>query len=156
MVGVAAIVASLIFVGLQLRQEEEIALSDANLNYLLSRIERNNAIIENSAIWVRGNANDDLNAEDSAVFRAMVLNMNDTAFFANQQLRRMGLDFPADNTVADFATFLHDNPGAWRVWNEREDALELNRSILVEDGNAGAGWAQTIRSQVDRLERQKR
>ena len=113
LVGILAIVASLVFVDLQMRQAQDIAQSEGNLTYLLSKIERNNAIIENSEIWVRGNAGEELSAEDSVVFWAMVLNMNDTAFFSVQQTRRMGLERAADATTADFATYLHNNPGAW-------------------------------------------
>ena len=155
LIGILALVASLVFVGLQMRQTEDIALSEANLTYLLSKIERNNAIIENSAIWVRGNAGEELSEEDSAVFWALVLNMSDTAFFVVQQTRRLGLDYAADATTADLAAYLHNNPGAWRVWNEREDDLQKTRSILVESGNPSITWATTIRSHVERLRQQE-
>ncbi len=86
----------------------------------------------------------------------MVLNMNDTAFFSVEQTRRMGRDRSADATTADFAAYLHNNPGAWRVWNEREANLKKHRNLLTEFGNTSSDWAQTLRSHVDRLAQQKK
>ena len=55
-VGVIAIVGSLIFVGLQIKQEQEIALAEINLSLLASGIELNIAIGENAEVWAIGNA----------------------------------------------------------------------------------------------------
>ena len=60
LIGMAAIVGSLIFVGLQIRQEQVIALSELNLSLLASQIELNNSISDNADIWVRGNAGEEL------------------------------------------------------------------------------------------------
>ena len=66
-VGIAAIVASLIFVGLQLRQSQDIALSELGASRHASRIELNNAISDHADIWARGNAGDELDHADSVV-----------------------------------------------------------------------------------------
>ena len=156
LVGILAIVASLVFVGLQMRQAQDIALSEGDLTYLLSEFEKNNAIINNPAIWVRGNAGEELSAEDSAVFRALVRNMADSAFFFDLQARRMGVQPGPDAVTADFAAYLHNNPGAWRVWNEYEENLKRHRSILVEQGKAGIVWTETVRSHVKTLRQQEK
>ena len=156
LVGILAIVTSLVFVGLQMRQAQDIALSEGQLTHLLSQIEKNDAIINNPAIWVRGNAGEELSAEDSAVFRALVLNMNHSAFLFDRQARRMGLEPAADAVTADFAVYLHKNPGAWRVWNEREDSLQKYRNILVGRSVPGYSWTETVRSHVKTLRQQEK
>ena len=157
LIGILAIVASLVFVGLQMRQVQDIAQSEGNLTYLVSQIEKNNAIINNPAIWVRGNAGEELSAEDSAVFRALVDNMVQSHFMFDRQARRMGLEPAADALRADFAGYLHDNPGAWRVWNERQNKYRKHRSILVEqEGDAGFTWVKTVRAHVDTLKQQEK
>ncbi len=54
--GATAIVASLIFVGLQLRQEQRVASIEAGFNLVESFYEQRNVTIENASVWANGNA----------------------------------------------------------------------------------------------------
>lgn len=137
LIGIAAIVASLIFVGLQMRQSQSIAMSDGNLANAANRIERNTSILENSEIWVRGNQGQDLDEKDAVVFRYLVQNVVDTAFFEIVRLRRMGEDGIADSIVADFSAFLFKNPGARRIWSEDEMETRKYRALLTDSENVG-------------------
>jgi hypothetical protein len=137
LIGIAAIVASLIFVGLQMRQSQSIAMSDGNLANAANRIERNTSILENSEVWVRGNAGQDLDENDAVVFRFLVQNVVDTAFFEIVRLRRMGEDGIADSIVADFSAFLFKNPGARRIWTEDEMEIRKHRALLTDSENLG-------------------
>jgi hypothetical protein len=137
LIGIAAIVASLIFVGLQMRQSQSIAMSDGNLANAANRIERNTSILENPEIWVRGNQGPDLDEKDTVVFRYLVQNVIDTAFFEIVRLRRMGEDDIADSIVADFSAFLFKNPGARRIWSEDEMAIRKYRALLTDSENVG-------------------
>ena len=47
LIGISAIVASLIFVGLQMRQAQDIAISDGNLANAANKIEANNLLAAN-------------------------------------------------------------------------------------------------------------
>ena len=73
--GMAAIVGSLIFVGLQIRQEQVIALSELNLSLLASQIELNNSISDNADIWVRGNAGEELSQAERIIYESLSDNM---------------------------------------------------------------------------------
>ena len=72
LIGIAAIVASLVFVGLQMMQARDIAISDGNLANAANKIEGNNAIVQNPDIWARGNAGEELNLEDATVFQYLI------------------------------------------------------------------------------------
>ena len=137
LIGIAAIVASLIFVGLQMQQSQSIAMSDGNLTNAANKIERNTSILENSDIWVRGNAGQDLDQNDAVVFKYLVQNVVDTAFFEIVRLRRMGEDEIADSIVADFSAFLFKNPGARRIWSENEREIRKHRALLTDSKNIG-------------------
>ena len=69
LIGIAAIVASLIFVGLQMRQAAEIARAELVSGNLASEIEASAVYIENADIWRRGNAGEDLDANESVIFQ---------------------------------------------------------------------------------------
>ena len=48
----------------------------------------------------------------------------------HHQFMLLGDDEGARAVVHDFAAFLHERPGARRVWFEREVGLKKNRAIL--------------------------
>jgi len=54
LIGIAAIVASLIFVGLQLRQEQRVASIEAGFNLVESYYEQRNGMIENAETRAHG------------------------------------------------------------------------------------------------------
>jgi hypothetical protein len=56
LIGITAIVASLIFVGLQLQQEQRVASIEAGFGLVESYYEQLSGEIAYAAIWVKGNA----------------------------------------------------------------------------------------------------
>ncbi len=72
-VGIAAIVASLIFVGLQLQQERRVASIEAGFNLIESFYEQQNGAIENAAIWAKGNAGaEELSSTEAIIYDALI------------------------------------------------------------------------------------
>ena len=152
LIGIAAIVASLVFVGLQMMQARDIAISDGNLANAANKIERNNAIVQNPDIWVRGNAGEELNQEDAAVFRYLIQNVVDTAFFEIVRMRRLGADDIVDDLIADFSAFLYGNPGARQIWIEDESNIQKYRLLLIGTSNQGhLDFAETVRTNLSKL-----
>ncbi len=152
-VGVAAIVASLIFVGLQMRQSQSIAMSDGNLANAANKIEGSIAILENSEVWVRGSTRQELDENDAVVFRYLVQTSVDAAFFEIVRLRRLGEDEIADSLVADFSVFLFKNSGARRQW--KEDELETQEYQTLLNGSQTAGrlaFAESVNQNLAALE----
>jgi hypothetical protein len=71
LVGIAAIVASLIFVGLQMRQDRTIAESESYIDAASQITELNQLISDNKDIWVKGLDGDELTAEEQSVYQGM-------------------------------------------------------------------------------------
>jgi len=71
LVGIAAIVASLIFVGLQLRQDRQFALAEDAANFDDTMIEYASVIRENREVWLRGLDGAELSQEDQVVFESV-------------------------------------------------------------------------------------
>ena len=140
--GGAAIVGSLIFVGLQIKQEQAIALSEINLSLLASQIELNNSISDHADIWARGNAGETLEESERIIFDGLLENM---AFLSRTEWRQYGSFNQTRHlrvAIADFALHLYQNPGARQSWTTRGDVAEQNRTLLI------AGFQSKFRNAV--------
>ena len=131
LIGLAALVASLIFVGVQMRQDREIVVSEGNLANAANLLESNLAILEHADVWVRGNSGDELSDSEEVVFHYLVKTMYEVKFFETARIKRLGLNQIAENVVADFSIFLFNNPGARRVWIEQEQDTTTLRDQLA-------------------------
>ena len=72
LIGITAIVTSLIFVGMQLRQEEQIALSQISQADEASSTQIDLAIVENAEIWLQSNSGDPLNEAEQLIMNRLV------------------------------------------------------------------------------------
>ena len=65
----------------------------------------------------------------------------------------MGTEEDAELSLYDFAAFLHENPGARRVWQAREEELNNNRRILRAEGAISwSFWQEDISEVLTRLD----
>ena len=145
LVGVLAIVASLVFVGLEMRQSREIAIGEGNLANAAIQMERNNAIIENSDVWVRGNSAEYLNDAESVVFEYLVRNAHIHAFMEHQRLQRLDFGQAATSVAMQFSLFLFQNPGAREVW------IRIEASATPQT-SPRADWIRQVRSNLAKLD----
>ena len=151
LVGIAAIVASLIFVGMQMRQAQDIAMAEGYSSVFATRIEVNNSIKEHVDIWKKGVAEEELQEEESAVFALLVTQVNESAIQAHLQALMVEGEDSAKFAARDFASFLYHNPGARKVWEEREEYLEQSRGLLGYD-NASESWTETVKTFLSKLD----
>ena len=121
LVGIVALVISLIFVGLQLQQSYNIAKAEVMANYVANSTEKNYSIMLKPDIWIKGNAGEDLSESEQVIFEHLVLNEIDRAWFAVEQYKLIGYEDWIEPDTAEFAMFLHKNPGARNVWLTREN-----------------------------------
>jgi hypothetical protein len=154
LVGMAAIVASLVFVGLQMQQAQKIARSEMNATTLANAMEESNAIIAHADIWVRGTAGEELTSVEEVIFSRLVRNANDLAYFSVQQQRLLGLDQNSELDIATYAGFLYENPGARRAWRTREAELQRYRGVANRDERVTSAWIEAIESYLVAFERQ--
>ena len=71
LVGIFAVVASLIFVGLQLRQDQRIAEAEIYADFDDTQIELSRLILENRELWLAGSNGEQLSELDQQSFEAM-------------------------------------------------------------------------------------
>jgi uncharacterized membrane protein YecN with MAPEG domain len=113
--GITGIILSLVFVGVQLRQEHRVANAERGMNIAQSYYEELNGRIENAEVWVKGNAGvDELSPTESVIYDALIRKRFTFAFWGTYASRQLGVT--RDVGIHDFAAFLHENPGARRTW----------------------------------------
>ena len=135
-VGVIAIVGSLIFVGLQIKQEQEIALAEINLSLLASEIELNIAIGENAEVWAKGNAGENLTRAERILYDRLLESLSYSYRTSRRQYLQFEQQRAAKVTLAQFAFFLHRNPGAREAWQSRSDREAEDWPKLVPGFNS--------------------
>jgi hypothetical protein len=152
LVGIAAIVASLIFVGLQMKQAQDIAYSELDVSLLAIQAETTDLISVNSDVWVRGNAGEELNPAEMAVFSSLVTLLNGRWFVEYRHATQLGRTDIAETIKYDWSAFLYQNPGARRVWVAHEENLNKFRDILLTEGNKWTFWRDSINADLIRLD----
>jgi hypothetical protein len=130
LVGIVAIVASLVFVGLELRQSQDIALADIEASFAAASIEMASLVSDNSEVWARGIAGEELDESEAVVFESIIIALSNRNWATQEQMRRLDRDEAADAVVHRFAAFLHQRPGARRAWVAREKRLKADREAL--------------------------
>ena len=155
LVGIVAIVASLVFVGLQMRQEQVIALSELTASIHASRVATDDMIATHADVWTRGNAGDELTEAEQTTYRAIMNSYYWRHFIGWNRRLAFGQQVPMDFIIAEFAVFLHNNPGARQHWihmmeDGREKKVLLNKNY--DDGvNAFQGAIFQGLSKLDEM-----
>jgi len=121
LVGIAAIVVSLIFLGLQLKQNQDIAVSEINASHHASLVELNNGIADHASVWFRGNTGLDLDQAEMVVYQRLLDNLGEQHRIQWRHDRLFRTGFAGNTEEQEFAIFLHRNPGARDVWSAGRD-----------------------------------
>jgi len=129
LVGIAAVVASLIFVGLQMKQASDIAQNEVSLGVFATSIEIISEMSQYADIWVRGSRGDELDETDAFIFGNLMQSLNNEAFFIRSMRAQLGEDERLSNEVHILARILHENPGARKAWMEWQSAYQPYRTL---------------------------
>ena len=151
-IGVVAVVASLVFVGLQLRQAQEIAIAEGLLSLVSMRNELNNGVRADIDVWEKARSGDELTGSEMQVFAIRVNQINDLAYFSYMQSQEITGGEGEPIEMYDFAIFLHNNSAAKTVWLDRENYLVKSRG-LIGSGDDGSFWRDMVLEEVSKLER---
>lgn len=152
-IGIAAIVASLIFVGLQLRQSDQIARAEIQATFGMMSIETAALINDHSDVWIRGDAQEELSDADTAIFANLVIAVNDANYSNFWQTWQIDGEQSALEYLDDFSGFLHRHPGVRQVWREREANLKRYRIALGSYDEDTLLYVDTILNNLDELDR---
>jgi hypothetical protein len=151
LIGIFSILASLIFVAMQLRQEENLLQLEMR-NYMVeSSMNVSELIIENPEIWIRGNAGEELDSVEMLVYQNLLTNFNDWHFQTSKVFREIDPD-SVGHVISIFAGFLLENPGAHRAWIDRENKLNAYRTALDPRETVTSDWIEEIETAIDFLE----
>lgn len=129
LVGIAAIVASLVFVGLQMKQASDIAQNEVSLGVYATRVEITNEMSAHADIWIRGSRGDELGEKEAFIFGNLMQNLNSQAFWGTVMRAQLGLDQTPSAEIYNFARILHENPGARKAWMEWQSAYQPYRAL---------------------------
>ena len=133
LIGIAAIIASLVFVGLQLKQSQSIALNEVAVAVEANEIELFAAFRADWDIWQRGNAGDDLEASDEEIYRGLIYLQHWHYQNVWNEFRRYDLESSTTILIADFVAFLNKNPGARKAWRKLSIETTADRRLLVPE-----------------------
>jgi len=155
LVGLTAVVASLVFVGLELQQSHAIAEAEMHANDLGNTLDVRNAKIANAEIWIKGNAGEELTTVEEVIYAQLVYMTNDRFWYAVQEQRRLGLEKVDGLDVAEFASFLHENPKARRLWRFREERLAKYRGMIRPYEEVTSNWMTQVEAAIAVFEREE-
>ncbi len=132
--GIAAIVSSLVFVGFQIRQEQEIAIVDTYGELSQTNIDLTFEIGEQMEIWIKGLNGDPLTEEELGVFTVQAAAV--TEYYQRMFFRWIRLG-PIDPRVAasKFAFALYIFPGLRQEFESSEEFdtfLDSARGFIPE------------------------
>ena len=152
-VGIFAVVASLIFVGLQMRQDRNIAFVDSMVSRSEVISDLADLIGNNQAIWIAGLNGDELSAADEATFHAM--NEAVESYFVSiwRRIAALGGDISAESTTGDYAYAVYTHKGLRQAWNKQLVYWSARDSALEVD-TAGRRFRDSVNAHLARLDRE--
>jgi len=121
-IGFFALVASLIFVGLQIRQDQEIAIVEAVSHRFENAEALANLVHENSVIWTRGLDGEELSTEDFAIFSAITKVVEEHYRQTYIRFQRIG-PFSPELAAQDYAYVLYHRPMLRRLFEARAEFM---------------------------------
>ena len=117
-VGIFAVVASLVFVGLQMRQDRQIAMSESYSTMTDSLGDLATLVESNSKVWRMGLDGSELSAEDELVFKAMAIVVEQHFAYMAQRRVRIGVG-NSDIIVQNYAYAVYVHPGLRDAYSEK-------------------------------------
>jgi len=156
LVGIAAIVASLLFVGLQMKQSQDIALSETDVSLAGNLIEFAALTADHADLWSRGNSGQDLSEADLDLYRNMLSGKYYNHMSNWRRASRFDQSGAADVSAARFAIFLSRNPGARNTWFADRSAVDPAYTVLGFDQSPGNPFTIAVLDYLERLEQEGR
>jgi hypothetical protein len=120
-VGIAAIVASLIFVGMQMRQAQRIAVADSYQQQVAAAQADSELAFMYSEFVAKANRGEVLTAAESFALNEYVATNWRSEFYSKR--RSAFLDRRVTGPVARYSDFLCKNPGLREIWESQAEGL---------------------------------
>ena len=143
LLGIAAIVASLVFVGFQLRQDREIALAESLAASEASFTAINALISDHAAVWTKGQKSEELSEAETVIMSRLVSTLHRRARYTAAMRRNLGA--PGSAPLRDLARELYYNPGARRIWEAETEKEMADWETMAPDD---VYWRGNYRDEV--------
>jgi hypothetical protein len=157
LIGIAAIVASLIFVGFQMKQEQEIAYAEALGGYSATSLDFFLAAADYSEILVKGNAGETLTPVESHKLRTFIEAAETRLSLEMARQHRLGSSL--NSGELKFASFFYRNPAARVAWlqlakdvEQFVDPLRTPESLVRTQERGSDAFRQRIKTHLARLD----
>ena len=147
LVGVAAIVASLIFVGLQLQQDRKLGMADITSARTESAVALTQLVTENRELWIKGLDGEELSTVEEMTFFAIAETIETYLFEEWSNLSQIGDEEFADTVLKDYAYQIYMYPGLRRIWEEDGERLRTQESM-----NSGNAFRTTVDEELADLQ----
>lgn len=138
------VIAGLVFVGLQLRQDHLIARQQMAFTAADQSLYWAELATSNLGLWFKGLADEPLSPEEyegfNSLAEAWVIRLM-TGFSGSRQLSTLGIE---DIYVQEVALKLHENPGLKRWW--------LAFQVRMQPFDQAIGFADLVNRELERLE----
>ena len=156
-VGISAVVGSLLFVGIQIHLDRQVASSQVNMSALEGRVAVEAAISEHVDLWTKAAKLEELTESETQVLRNLIKMAESKSFFeslAGGEVRgRSGTERFEDTSaiISGFSILLFENPGARRIWmadSARHNAYRetISTNLAMHQFNAA------VRRQLEKLD----
>jgi hypothetical protein len=152
-IGIFAVVASLIFVGLQMQQDREIAAVEAMSSRSGEITDLAEVIGNNKSVWVSGLNGDEMPDDDVATFHAM--NEAVESYFASLWFRldTIGVgNASPESVIDDYAFAIYTHTGLRRAWNGQMDYWDA-RNAAMENSGVGVRFRNRIKIRLSQLDK---
>ena len=148
-VAVFSIVASLIFVGLQVKQEQEIAAATSVTMAAEGNRYWAELILENTEVWLKGLAGDPLSDIEAAQFMSLAEAYQIERFARWFRATRIG-HASAEQFAIGFAMDLRLHPGLLTYWRE---IRQRNQDVAQLTGQPDANFGPLVDRNLEQLEK---
>jgi hypothetical protein len=147
--GITAIVASLIFVGLQVRQDHRIAVAHVLSQYDANLIEMSRLVSENREIWVNGLNGEELSKLDEVTFEAIADAVD--RLHSNRWARSLIIDtLPSERVAQRYAFNIYAHPGLRTYFNKKTARRRSLRSAF--GGSQNFQFYSTVQNYLTKLD----
>ena len=150
--GLFSVVAGLVFVGLQLALDRDVAEAERAREDTAGAQYWAELLTNNTDVWIKGLAGEPLSAKEAAQFN--VLATARLRLFANSiNQGRLGLAIDPQFPAALAAQLIYENPGLERWWSEYNSRVDAAR----ERAELGPSvWRTMLNEELDYLRKQSR
>ena len=135
-VGMLAIVASLLFVGLQIKQSQSIGEGAQAVAWMEVAVSAREAIASHSDVWIKGCMGDEMSAADDAAFAQMFRAYTQAKYFGWLSAKQGIVDTDPNVQAYSYAASVHRYPGfgqmaaSWREWSR--EGMPSDHENVVE------------------------